>query len=236
MSNDAGLQLRLLTITGLAHRCGQETELFFQRKPHDPRYCFELFRRAIAGRNQQAWESIYNQYLKLAIGWAQRHPLLTTSREDAEYFVNRAFEKMWAALTAEKFEDFHDLKSVLRYLQMCVHSAIVDYVRQADYTTEEFSAEESPLSGKDPDADTETQALRQVNNEEIWRLVGERLNDEQERRVVYGCFVLDLKPKELYVRSRQLFVDVNEVYRVKQNVLARLRRDAGLRKLLGLDD
>ncbi len=236
MSNDADLQLRLLTTAGLAHRCAQETELFFQRKQYDPRYCFELFRRAIAGRNQQAWESIYNQYLRLAMGWAQRHPLLTTSGEDAEYFVNSAFEKMWAALTPEKFEHFRDLKSVLRYLQMCVHSAIVDYVRQADYTTEELSAEESPLSGQDPDADTETQVLRQVNNEEVWRLVSERLNDDKERRVVYGCFILDLKPSELYARFRHMFVDVSEVYRVKQNVLARLRRDAGLRKLLGLDD
>ena len=236
MSNDADLQLRLLTTAGLAHRCAQETELFFQRKPHDPRYCFELFRRAIVGRNQQAWESIYNQYLRLAAGWAQRHPLLATSGEDAEFFVNSAFEKMWAALTPEKFEHFRDLKSVLRYLQMCVHSAIVDYVRQADYTTEELPAEVSSLRETDPEAGTETQVLRQVNNEEIWRLVSERLNDDKERRVVYGCFVLDLKPKELYAQSRNTFVDVNEVYRVKQNVVARLRRDAGLRKLLGFDD
>jgi len=232
MSGHVDPHVRLLTIVGLVHRCAQETELFFQRKPYDPRYCFELFRRAIVGRNQQAWESIYGQYLRLVTGWVQRHPLHATSGEEAQFFANSAFEKMWTALTPEKFERFPDLKSVLRYLQMCVHSAIVDYVRQAAYTTEEFSADLSPLDDQDSGADLEAQVLGQVNNEEFWRLISERLNDDKERRVVYGCFILDLKPRELHAQSGRMFADVSEIYRVKQNVLTRLRRDPALAKFL----
>jgi hypothetical protein len=61
------------------------------------------------------------------------------------------------------------------------------------------------------------------------------LHDEKERRVVYGSFVLALKPRELYAQFQDTFRDVNEVYRVKENVLARLRRDAELAELLGRD-
>jgi len=43
--------------------------------------------------------------------------------------------------------------------------------------------------------------------------------------VVYGTYVLDLKPRELCRRYRSVFSSVREVYRIKQNVLARLRRD-----------
>jgi hypothetical protein len=61
------------------------------------------------------------------------------------------------------------------------------------------------------------------------------MQSEQERRVIYGSFALALKPREIYAQSGELFDDVKEVYRIKENVLARLRRDAELRKLLGLD-
>jgi hypothetical protein len=48
---------------------------------------------------------------------------------------------------------------------------------------------------------------------------------------VYGSFVLALKPRDLYAQFRDTFRDVREVYRVKERVLARLRRDAELEKL-----
>jgi hypothetical protein len=48
--------------------------------------------------------------------------------------------------------------------------------------------------------------------------------------------MLDLKPQELYDHFRGVFSDVDEVYRVKQNVLARLRRDPEFQKLLGGND
>ena len=53
--------------------------------------------------------------------------------------------------------------------------------------------------------------------------------------MVYGSFVLALKPRELYAQFRETFRDVKEVYRVKENVLARLRRDAELQEFLVRD-
>ena len=125
-------ELQLLTLAGIAHRCAQETELFFQRQRYDPRYCFELFRRAIVHCNQRAWEIAYAQYRSLVAGWVERHSAFSTSGEEVQHFVNRAFEKMWVALTPDKFNNFSDLKSLLRYLQMCVHSVILDQVRVAE--------------------------------------------------------------------------------------------------------
>ena len=100
MSDETGLQLP--TLAGIAHRCAQETERFFQRQRHDPGYCFELFRRAIEHRNQRAWELIYTQYDAQVSRWVKRHSAFPTSDEEVPNFVNRAFEKMWVALTAEK--------------------------------------------------------------------------------------------------------------------------------------
>jgi hypothetical protein len=41
-----------------------------------------------------------------------------------------------------------------------------------------------------------------------------------------------LKPQELLEHYRSLFSDLDEIYRIKQNVIARLRRDAEFQKLL----
>lgn len=225
-----------LTITGLAERCAQETELFFQRKSHDSRYCFELFRRAIVERNERAWECIYAQYRAEVTGWVRRHPASAATREEVQYFVNLAFEKMWLALTAEKFQGFSELKSVLRYLQMCAHSVMIDFMRQAERMDEEDIAEDQEIEPGDSDSSTESRVLDQIEGEALWEWIGAHLNDEKERLVVRGSFIYGLKPSEIHAQNTHIFANPGEVYRVKQNVIARLRRDPELRKLLGLDD
>ena len=224
-----------LALADVAQRCAQETARFFQRRGHDARFCYELFRRAILHRSEPAWELIYTQYESLVTGWVRRHPAFPASGEDAEYFVNRAFEKFWAALPRERFGHFPDLPALLRYLQMCVHSVVLDYVRCAEQAALSAPDDVAALAGPAEAAD-EDELLATAQREEFWREIGRRLHDEKERCVVYGSFVLALKPRELLAHFPGAFRDVREVYAVKENVLARLGRDAELRRLLGPDD
>lgn len=224
--------VRDLTLAGLAHRCAQETERFFQKVAYDARYCFELFRRAIEERNQRAWDLLYRQYRTLVVGWARRHPAFVDSGEEAQYFVNRAFEKMWSAMSPEKFTQFGNLKSVLRYLQMCVHSAVIDQTRSTEPPTTDTPPEETVGDEREPEETAEEQVLERLSRRRVWREVDARLKDEQERKVVYGSFVLGLKPSRLYEHYSGSFHDVNEIYRVKENVMARFRRDTELQEFL----
>jgi len=168
-------------------------------------------------------------------GWVRRHPAFPESGEEASYFVNRAFEKMWAALTPTKFLRFPNLKSLLRYLQVCVHSVILDHVRAAEQATVEIQVEFSFQGNGANLPVVEEQALARVQRQEFWAKITVRLRNDKERRVLYGSFVLGLKPRELYAEFQNTFSDVNEIYRIKENVLARLRRDAELAELLGRD-
>jgi len=229
MTNPADLQS--FTLAGITHRCAQETEHFFQRQGHDPRYCFELFRRAIVERNQHAWAAVYAQYRPLVAGWTERHTAFAASGEEVQYFVNRAFDKMWSALTPAKFGRFPNLKSLLRYLQMCVHSAILDQARQTESAV--MDMEDEVLTSRY--SATEDDPLARLHRQEIWEEISRRLNDEKEYKVMVGSFVLALKPREICVHFDGAFQDVREVYRVKENVLARLRRDAELLEFLGGD-
>jgi DNA-directed RNA polymerase specialized sigma24 family protein len=229
------IDLHLLALASIAHRCTRETEAFFQRRSHDPAYCYELFRRAIVDRCQPAWDVIYAQYRPLVAGWVERHPAYVVSGEEVQFFVNRAFEKMWAALDPAKFARFPNLKSLLRYLQMCVHSTIVDQSRKAEQAVASVQVESLSDRSSTDGTRRDDPALAGVYRQEFWEQIDARLNDEKERRVVYGSFVLGLKPRELHARYQDTFGDVRDVYRIKENVLARLRRDADLAEILGSD-
>lgn len=224
--------LTALTLAGIAHRCSQETERFFRRLEHDPRYCFELFRRAVTERSQAAYELLYRQYQALVFSWIERHPSMAGLDEETQYFVNRTFEKMWRALTPAKFERFPDLKSLLSYLKLCAHSVVVDYARAGQPKVVDEELAELQLANTAADTDLEADTVAQMEQQEFWRLISERLNDDKERIVLYGAFVLALKPRDLLSRYPGTFVDVTEIYRTKQNLLERLRRDKELHQLL----
>jgi len=227
------IELHALALASIAHRCTRETEAFFQRRAHDPVYCYELFRRAIVDHSPAAWDLIYAQYRPLVAGWVERHPAFAFGGEEAQFFVNRAFEKMWVALDASKFGRFPNLKSLLRYLQMCVHSAIVDQSRKAEQAAASVPVENLSDRSATDGPRYDDPALVGVYRQEFWEQINARLNDERERQVVYGSFVLGLKPRELHARYQDTFGDVKDVYRVKENVLARLRRDEELAGILG---
>lgn len=229
------MDLQSLTLAGIAHRCTSETDLFFRRQPHDPRYCFELFRRAILHRDQLAWEYLYSQYESLVAGWVRRHPAFPSTGEEAPDLVNRAFEKMWLAITPDRFSRFENLKSLLRYLQMCVHSVILDIVRAKECPVVEAPIEMLADESKPNGAGVEHAVLDRIQQQAFWREIEARLHSDLERQVVHGSFVLALKPSELYARYPNTFRDVNHIYRIKENVLARLRRDSTLEALLDQD-
>jgi hypothetical protein len=222
------IDLQTLTLADIARRCAHETELYFQRKSYDPRYCFELWRRAIVDRDQLAWEHVYHQYCPLVAGWVKRNPAFLSSGEEAQYFVNRAFERLWAALTPGKFSRFQHPKFVLQYLKMCVNSVILDEVRVAKRALVGSQADAASQEGRASSPTIEGQALALVDQEEFWAEIEARLRDEKEWRVVYGSFVLALKPREILAQHKDTFRDIEEVYRIKANVLARLARDPKL--------
>jgi DNA-directed RNA polymerase specialized sigma24 family protein len=146
---------------------------------------------------------------------------------------------MWSAVKGEKFGKFPDLKALLEYLKLCVASCVIDHARKEKSY---LSAQSLPTSEQTPADDDKTSApsieqalLADLAQAELWQRICQRLNDEREYDLLYYRFVLGLMPKEICQRFPQEFPAVNEIYTLLQNVLARLRRDPGLRKFLGDD-
>lgn len=218
-----------LPLSTVGRRCSQETANFRSRAPFDPRYCLELFRRAVLHRDQQAWELIYAQYRAQVMSWIRRHPLIGMLDEEAPYYANRAFERLWSVMTPEKWQSFSDLKGILRYLQLCVHSVIVDAARSKEQAriaeTLEVEEELEPADDRPP---VEEQVLSRARRQELWQWLCDQLRDEREYRLVYAKFVLGLKPPELVAQYPEAFSDVREVYRLTESVMNRLRNSPEL--------
>lgn len=223
-----------MTLTDLADHCANQTKLYFHHQMHDPRYCFELFRRAVRKQDESAWDLIYLQYQPLVAGWVSRHSQFEGSGEQVEYFVNGAFAKIAVSLTSDKFDGFSEIGALLRYLKMCVHSVIMDYMRLTE--EERLAPLEAVSKEASPDASPEAQALDRSEQQALWSSVNSRMKNDKERAVLYGSFVLGLKPQELHEAYPNLFNDIDEIYLVKQNIITRLRRDPEFRNLFGGKD
>lgn len=218
-----------LELDVLRHMCAGETEHFFRRQEHDSRYCYEIFRRAIVARDQAAWECIYAQYQPLVSGWIHRHSLSAVINEEIQFLVNRTFERMWSGVTPKKFINFPDLKSLLRYLQMCVNAVLVDIQRSRKQANlADGDSPDPPDRRQSGRRSLEDNVVRKTQAERLWSLLDERCKDEKERCILIGMFVSALKARELYLEHQALFQDIQEVYRVKENLLARLQRDQEL--------
>lgn len=229
------MNLQSMPLDDLAQRCAQETILYFKSRVHDTRYCFELFRRAVSERSELAWKAIIIQYkpsvARWVNRWADKHPDFPLARVEEEDFIDEAFIRFWNYFTPDKFHKSQGLDGVLKYLKMCVNSAILDIWRKMHHgqfkerieDEEENDALDPPEPGPTPE---ET-----FQKGEIWNFIKMRLKDEKEITVVYASFFLGLSPREILAEFPGMFRDIDEIYQCKANVLARLGRDPDLREL-----
>ena len=223
-----GPSLQLLSIDELACSCSEETNKFLRQSVSNDRYCLELFRRAIVKRDDDAWACIYQQYAPLVLTWVTRHqsaaPLL--GQDGSAPLVNAAFAKFSQALTPAKMENFAALAAILKYLKMCVHSAVADEVRSRQARRYEGALE---LIEHEPVTDDPADGIvANISAHGLWQVIQEELNGEEERVLVYLAYVHGMKPSEISSQHRRLFPTVDDVYRIKRNVVERLRRNRRL--------
>jgi hypothetical protein len=221
----------------LARRCEEETWLFFHpdrkgdspREP-DPRYCFEIFRRALEDQDQLAWDALYRQFRPMVDGWVNHHPEFMRRGGETQDFTNSAFRRLSEAITPSKFSRFSDLKPLLAYLKACVHSAIVEDARKAGTLGRVADLDALP-PGLEPaqcaaiDSPVDRMAFTAERREALWHAVNSKLQGDGERLVVHCLFELDLKPKTIFERYPDAFGDVSDIYKIRQRVLERLARD-----------
>jgi IS1 family transposase len=219
---------RRLKLNELRENCASETARFFLSLIDDSWHCYEIFRRAIAEKNSDAWGVIIEQYQSQVARWVVRHPKFKLFSEDVDFFTNRVFEKFWRRnFSAKEFSRFPNVKSLLGYLKTCVASVMTDYWRTQERKKVEYLSDIS-RSVLQPDGySVEKEVEYRLQRQHFWNQLRNELPDELEYKVIYASYIIGLKPLEIFRHAPDVFGDVKEVYKIKARALSRLGRVIG---------
>jgi hypothetical protein len=190
----------------------------------------ELFRRAIADGDEAAWRDVVDMYRGLLLAQAGHHVVRGLVLEDDGFCVDRAFQRFWGASRAGRIRRFDDLGAILKYLKMCLGSVMLDEARtrrRQAWTSFDDLAHEAHVS-----TDPSGEIMGRLARGELWAAVGRELADPKEHLVARLSFVAGLSPREIRARHPDQFEDVFEVYRIKRNMIDRLRRSRAIRQFI----
>lgn len=223
----SAIDLGRMDLGALMRRCATESRLFYSHQDYDPSYAYELFRRALVERNEDAWEHIYQHYFQLVEHWVRRTGAFTVSGETSDFFVSAAFTRFWKAIPADRFSAFPTLAALLNYLRRCASCVVIDSARAHSYA--DLLPEEAINWNNQKLAHADEEATERVSRAEFWQLVDGLLQSEAERVIVRSSFLLGMKPGDIFAERGDLFGDISEVYSLKRNILVRLRRSPELK-------
>jgi DNA-directed RNA polymerase specialized sigma24 family protein len=187
---------------------------------------YELFRRAIVERDEQAWIESATRYRPLLAAWAGRCSASAALAESFDDLADQAFARAWSALSPERFASFPSLAALLAYLRACVTTTVIDHARsQLTRERVEQSIEVEEV------ATPEQLMIDQFQRREVWRIAEGAAVSEQERVVLRETFVYDLPPRAILRRHPDLFADAHAIYVTKRNLFDRLQRCPELRQV-----
>lgn len=213
-----------LSTADLAQRCNEETARYTRHEAHDPQFCFELLRRALAEHDTDAFEAVYHAYERRVTGWVLYHGAFHATHEDAEFFVGAAFRAFYFALSGEKFSHFSTLAAILEYLKVCVHTSIVQYLRDISIDTDPLPPDHTP-----DDAPSPTSGLVA---REVWERMYKLLPNERDRLLARCKFVEDLRPREMILAYPAIWNSEREITVALYRIRRILRADMQLQELL----
>jgi hypothetical protein len=216
-----------MSLDDLARQCAEETEKFSRRQANDPQFCFELLRRALADGVPEAFTRVYRNYERQVLSWVYSHSGFAQTGESADFFARSALSTFYFALRGPKFTQFTSLAKVLMYLKLCVHTAIMQYLRdqRPSATTPLDEANELVHT---PDLDHRADAA------ELWAHICRLLPDPRDRLLARYAFLQDLKPRQIMLEYPAQWSDEREISVALYRIRRLLRNDAELRRLAGL--
>lgn len=215
-----------LPLDHLARCCEKERQSFRDSGELSSPCCMHLFRRAFAGE-QEAWGYVIDIFQPLIHSWLRRVPGsrldviesddLTTVAHDALLKLRDSVNRLPELIAG------NDLRRLLGYLKTCAERQL-----QTLFRYRKRSKEISYIKGDTPHVadfrDAETRMALYQRLQEVL--------SEDELFIIEHIFFKGYKPQDIIHYFPKRFVDVDQIYQIRQNVLRRLHNDPMIRDLV----
>jgi hypothetical protein len=201
-----------MSLPELAAQCLRELGNYRRGEPCTDTYGLELLRRATFQDNQEAWSWVQHCFGGMIRGWLRRHPQreLACRLESEEHYVDQAFERFWQATTIHQRVEFSTLAAALQYLRASLNGAILDILR-----ANERSGDAPLPEPGEPRVEDST------DSSEVWESLQAILLNPREQRLAYLLFHCGLGPREIVRFCPQEWSDIQEIYRLRRNMMKR---------------
>src|SRR5215467_1845644 len=209
-------QLRNLSVPALAARSQREINSYRRGEAQDSPSCLELFHRARIQHDDVALEALRQCFGEFLRDWIGRHPQkeVICHFESEDYYTALAFERFWQAIIQRQALEFGTLTAALAFLQACLNAVILEALRTY--------SQSSTVAFLETDDAGEPVVENDENGGTLWETIQRMLPNEREQRVAYLLFHCGLQPGEIVRGNPQEFNDVQEVARLRHNIIARL--------------
>ena len=215
------IPMHLLDVSVLAQGCKVEIDKYRRGEPDSDQYCVELLRRALAQRDEEAWNVFQQNFTQTMQRWMHTHRMydLACRYDSEENYIAQAFARFWIATAQHQRVEFASLAAALRYLRASLNAAILDilraYARSKQLPLLESEEPEDPYANSD-------------DAHEVWEVIRSFLPNEREQRIAYLLFHCGLKPRQILKYCPDEFRDIQEIYRLWHNVTDRLARNRSM--------
>ena len=209
-----------MSLPELAAQCLRELDHYRRGEPCTDEYGLELLHRATFQDNQEAWTWVQHCFGGMVRGWLRHHPQreVACCLESEEHYVAQTFERFWQATAFNQQVEFSTLAAVLQYLRASLNGAMLDMLRA--YARPREISLPGPGEAGEPLVEDST------DNSEVWDILHMILYDSREQRLAYLLFHCGLKPREIIRFCPQEWSDVQEIYRLRRNIMEQLVRNA----------
>jgi DNA-directed RNA polymerase specialized sigma24 family protein len=180
---------------------------------------YELFRRAIVERDEQAWIESAARYRPMLISWVIRCGASGTISEHCGDIADRALARAWKALIPERFVQIPTLAALLAYLRTCVKSVVIDCAR-----SEAHSARVAAVIEVADVVTPEQLVLDRLQGADLWKVAIGMAQTTQQQVVLIESYGYALSPRVIHERHPDLFANAAEISATKRYLLERLKR------------
>lgn len=177
----------------------------------------ELLHQALVLGDQDAWAELQHYLGETLRRWLHTHPSkeVAWSFESAEHYVGLAFERLrQAAIEGQVASETRP--AALVYLRASLNGTILDSLRA--YVRPRAVPVPLPGVPSGPYFEDRTTSL------EVWEILQKVLPSEREQRLAYLLYHCGLGPREIVQLCPQEWSDVQEIYRLRRNILEQLLR------------